>query len=435
VILMDWRMPSMDGLSAARLIRQQSQGQHTPVIVMLTAYGREVLSNEQQEGDVPFAEFLSKPVTPQQLADTIQRVLMGEGAPQPTVAVLRSAQPKRLAGLRLLVVEDNMLNRQVAFELLQGEGAEVALAEGGLEGVQMILEGAEAFDAVLMDVQMPDIDGLEATRRVRADARCGAVKIIAMTANASLTDEQECRAAGMNDHLGKPIDLEKMVATLLLHTKREGAAPSAQVQAEPHDSVVESAISIEQRFGGNLQLIRNVLNSFAPEQAKQLARLQEQVEQRNAAGAAAVLHAIKGSSGTMGAWAMSRLAGELEQQLLHADEPAKAQVLADGGCVEALRGLLHTSDHLLKTMFELPTELSSADGDSPALSLQDWREALADILKFLDAGNMEAIAQSEALFAQTPEQLRPQFGKFLELVQSLDFAASSLAGHALLNSV
>lgn len=435
VILMDWRMPSMDGLSAARLIRQQSQGQHTPVIVMLTAYGCEVLSDAQQGGDAPFAAFLSKPVTPQQLADTIQRVLTGVEAPQPTVAALRAAQPKRLAGLRLLVVEDNMLNRQVAFELLKGEGAEVALAEGGLEGVQMIIEGAKAFDAVLMDVQMPDIDGLEATRRVRADARCGAVKIIAMTANASLSDEQECRAAGMNDHLGKPIDLEKMVATLLRHTGRKGAASSVQVQAEPNDSVVESATSIGQRFGGNRELIRNVLNSFAPEQAKQLARLQEQVEQCNAAGAAAVLHAIKGSSGTMGAWALSQLAGELEQQLLHADEATKEQVLADGSFVEALHELLRSSDQALKVMFELPTELPPAAIESVGLPLEQWREALQDILQLLEAGNMQAIAQSEALLAQTPHELRPQFGKLLDLVQSLDFAASLLAGHELLHSV
>ncbi|MFI8382254.1 CHASE domain-containing protein [Pseudomonas sp. NPDC079086] len=435
VILMDWRMPTMDGLSAARLIRQQSQGPHAPVIVMLTAYGREVLSDAQQGRDAPFAEFLSKPVTPQLLADTIQRVLTGGRAPQPTVATQRALQPKRLAGLHLLVVEDNMLNRQVAFELLKGEGAEVALAEGGLEGVQMIIEGRETFDAVLMDVQMPDIDGLEATRRVRADARCGAVKIIAMTANASVSDEQACRVAGMNGHLGKPIDLEKMVATLLRHTGRKGAASSVQVQAEPHDSVVESATSIGQRFGGNRELIRNVLNSFAPEQAKQLARLQEQVEQRNAAGAAAVLHAIKGSSGTMGAWAMSQLAGELEQQLLHADETAKAQLLAEGSFVEELHELLHSSDQALKAMFELPSELPSVDIESAGLPLEQWREALQDILQLLDAGNMQAIAQSEALLAQTSHELRPQFGKFLDLVQSLDFAASLLAGHELLNSV
>ncbi len=211
----------------------------------------------------------------------------------------------------------------------------------------------------------------------------------------------------MDDHLGKPIDLEKMVATLLLHVGREGAAPVTQTQAEPHGSVVESATSIHQRFGGNLQLVRTVLSSFAPEQAKQLARLQEQVEQRNAAGAAAVLHVIKGSSGTMGAWAMSQLAGELEQQFLHADEAAKAQLLADGSFVDALHELLRSSDQALKVMFELPTELPPVDIESAGLPLEQWREALQDILQLLEAGNMQAIAQSEALFAQTSHELRP----------------------------
>ena len=435
VILMDWRMPDMDGLSAARLIRQRSQGLSMPLIIMITAYGREVLADAQQEDDAPFAGFLSKPITPQQLADTIQRISMGEVAPQQSVASQRAAQPKRLSGMHLLVVEDNMLNRQVAFELLKGEGAQVTLAEGGLDGVQLVTDNAQTLDAVLMDVQMPDIDGLEATRRIRADARNQGLKIIAMTANASSADEQACRAAGMDDHLGKPIDLEKMVATLLRHAGREDVAPVTQPQAEPHDSAVESAASINQRFGGNHQLIRNVLSSFAPEQAKQLARLQEQVEQRNVAGAAAVLHAIKGSSGTMGAWAISQLAGELEQQLLHGDEASKAQVLADGGFVEALRELLHTSDQALKAMFELPTELPSADIDPVALPLDQWREALGDILALLETGNMQAIVQSEALLVQTPQALRPQFGKFLDSVQSLDFAASLLAGHELLNSV
>lgn len=436
VILMDWRMPTMDGLSAARLIRQHSQGQHAPMVIMITAYGREVLSDAQQEGDAPFAGFLSKPITPQQLADTIQQVFIVDEAPKPSVASLRAAQPRRLAGLRLLVVEDNMLNRQVAFELLKGEGAQVTLAEGGLEGVQQVIASAEAFDAVLMDIQMPDIDGLEATRRIRLDAKRGAVKIIAMTANASRSDEQACMAAGMDDHLGKPIDLEKMVATLLRHAGRTSAEPAAQAHAEQLDSVVESIASIHQRFGGNHQLIRNVLGSFAPEQTKQLARLQEQAAQGNAAGAAAVLHAVKGSSGTMGARALSQLAGELEQRLLHADVASAAQLLADGSWLETLHNLLIESDELLRAAFELPpSNVPPASASADALPKAQWREALRDILQLLEAGNMQAMERSEALQALTPQEFRAQFDPFVDRVKSLDFAASLLAGQKLLNSV
>jgi len=102
----------------------------------------------------------------------------------------------------------------VAFELLQREGANVTLAEGGIEGVRKATEYSEALDAVLMDIQMPDIDGLEATRKIRLDAKRGAVKIIAMTANASIDEAQACLTAGMDDHLAKPIDLDEMVAKL-----------------------------------------------------------------------------------------------------------------------------------------------------------------------------------------------------------------------------
>ena len=436
VILMDWRMPVMDGLSAARLIHQQSAGRPAPTVIMVTAYGREVLADAQQDGDAPFAGFLSKPVTLKQLADTVERVLTD--AVGPVLAVSPSAraeQPKRLAGMQLLVVEDNMLNRQVAFELLQGEGAHVTLAEGGLEGVRLATEFPGTFDAVLMDIQMPDIDGLEATRRIRASAQCAALPIVAMTANASSVDQQACFAAGMDGHVGKPIDLDVLVNSLLVHTGRESAPVETTVN--DLDAIVESIDSISRRFGGNLDVIRSVLGSFAPEQEKQLVRLQESLERGDAASAAAVLHAIKGSSGTLGAQALSRLAGELEQQLKQGDEASKAQVLRDHVSIEQLRQLLLASVEQLQVVFALPAHGdagSSPASDNDVPSVQ-WREALQEILPLLKTSNLQALERSEALLGQVPADQRPQFERFVVLVQSLDFAASLEAGHELLNSV
>ncbi|MEF9672736.1 response regulator [Pseudomonas sp. PCH446] len=117
VVLMDWRMPDMDGLSAARLISLQEQAAPPPMVIMITAYGREVLADVHHEGDAPFVGFLTKPVTPRQLADAVQRAFStSESLPE---ALPGPARPRRLAGLRLLVVEDNALNRQVADELLR----------------------------------------------------------------------------------------------------------------------------------------------------------------------------------------------------------------------------------------------------------------------------------------------------------------------------
>ncbi|WP_121411383.1 ATP-binding protein, partial [Pseudomonas aeruginosa] len=162
VVLMDWRMPDLDGLSAAQLIRQLQGDLPPPMVIMITAYGREVLADARDHSAPPFVDFLTKPVTPKQLADSVLHALHGEqGAPAnpPPRPVERT---QRLRGVRLLVVEDNALNRQVAAELLSSEGARVALADGGLAGVQQVLEASVPFDAVLMDMQMPDIDGLEA---------------------------------------------------------------------------------------------------------------------------------------------------------------------------------------------------------------------------------------------------------------------------------
>ena len=435
VILMDWRMPDMDGLSAARLIREQNPERPAPMVIMVTAYGREVLADAQQDGDAPFAGFLTKPITLKQLADMVERVFTDAGPLPKDSSSTRVEHPKRLAGMQLLVVEDNMLNRQVAFELLQGEGARVTLAEGGLEGVRLATELPGTFDAVLMDIQMPDIDGLEATRRIRASAHCAALPIVAMTANASLADQQACLAAGMDGHVSKPIDLDVLVNSLLVHTGRESVL--AVTTVKDLDALVEPTASIAQRFGGNLAVIRSVLISFAPEQEKQLARLQSFFVQGDAASAAALLHAIKGSAGTMGAQALSCLAGELEQQLRHGDEASRAQVLCEQGSIEKLRQLLLASDEQLQVIFALPapSDASSSPVSSSDVPSAQWHEALQEVLQLLQAGNLQALERSEAIVGQVPANLRPQFDSFVVLVQSLDFAASLAAGHELLNSV
>ena len=214
VVLMDWRMPDLDGLNAARLIRGAKDSLPLPVVVMVTAYGREVLAEARETGEAPFAGFLTKPITPKQLNEVVLRALNADNMHPPEIEEPAAKPAARLAGLNLLVVEDNALNRQVAEGVLRAEGAQVQLAEGGIEGVKRATTSGTPFDAVLMDIQMPDIDGFEATRRIRANPRFSSLPIIAMTANASNADRQACLAAGMNDHVGKPIDVEQLVSAL-----------------------------------------------------------------------------------------------------------------------------------------------------------------------------------------------------------------------------
>jgi len=359
VVLMDWRMPDMDGLSAARLISLQERVAPPPMVIMITAYGREVLADVHHEGDAPFVGFLTKPVTPRQLADAVQRAFSSEPLPE---ALPGPVGPRRLAGLRLLVVEDNALNRQVADELLRGEGAQVILAEGGLEGVSQVMSASTPFDAVLMDIQMPDIDGLEATRRIRRHPHFALLPILAMTANASNSDREACMAAGMNDHVSKPIDLEQLVLKLRVQTGREAPQPLMMSEVHQHstESVIEPRDSIMSRFGGNLELICTVLHTFGAELEKQLTLLPAHLQDRDGPAVAAVLHAIKGSSGTVGAQALSLRASALERELMYGDAAAVLRVLEDPQWLPELKELLVRSVEQLQVAFG-----TGYRGDSP----------------------------------------------------------------------
>lgn len=353
VVLMDWQMPDLDGLSAAQMIRQQGAGLPPPVVIMITAYGREMLADVYQEGDAPFVGLLTKPVTPQQLAKTIQRAIKGISMPSPNAQSPVFHPSNRLAGLRLLVVEDNMINRQIAEALLSSEGAQVLLAEGGVEGVNMIMTDAQSFDAVLMDIQMPDIDGLEATRRIRANPRFATLPIIAMTANASKSDRQTCLVAGMNEHVGKPIDLEQLITTLIAQTGRENSQPAITTEHEEQSTlIIEQRASMIHRLGGNIDLIRSVLSDFGPELRQQITQLKQHIEQHNRVGAASVLHAIKGSAGTMGAVALSLRAGQFEQQLVHGNAQTKDHTLTAHSLNE-LSQLLVDSVEQLHAQFDI----------------------------------------------------------------------------------
>ena len=435
VVLMDWRMPDLDGLNAARLIRGAKDSLPLPVVVMVTAYGREVLAEARETGEAPFAGFLTKPITPKQLNEVVLRALNADNMHPPEIEEPAAKPAARLAGLNLLVVEDNALNRQVAEGVLRAEGAQVQLAEGGIEGVKRATTSGIPFDAVLMDIQMPDIDGFEATRRIRANPRFSSLPIIAMTANASNADRQACLAAGMNDHVGKPIDVEQLVSAL--HAQIDGKKialglasghppAGAGVIAEP---LLETKASIVARFGGNIALINSVLANFGSQTEKQLALLSQQIAHEEPLAAASVLHAIKGTAGTVGARALSARAGQLEYDLRHADVSATNVVITDEGVAD-LRALLEDS------VIALARDFGDARIEVPAtevaLPLAEWKLRLNEIVAFLESSNLQAIALAEALVAHTASEQRIEFDQFLMQVRELDFAVAALSARDML---
>ncbi|SDJ18307.1 PAS domain S-box-containing protein [Pseudomonas delhiensis] len=428
VVLMDWRMPDLDGLRAARLIQREAGARTPPTIIMITAYGREVLADVRDGDTPPFIDFLTKPVTPRQLADSVQQALGGEPAEAPAAPV---ASARRLAGRRLLVVEDNALNRQVAAELLASEGAEVLLAEGGLEGVEQVCHGGVPLDAVLMDVQMPDIDGLEATRRIRADGRFAALPILAMTANAAQSDREACLLAGMDDHIAKPIDKERLVGCLLAHLEARQPVREAPPQAPAADAIVESRDSVLGRFGGEEKLIHRVLRSFEPEMDKLLERLDRLRGSGDVKAGAGLLHTLKGSAGTMGASALAERCAALEAELLRAPAEAQADALA-ALPVDELRQLLAVTLGELQALFAEPPGL--AEGTAAQLSRPQVRERLEEILALLESGNLDALDRLEAL-ARHQHAWPRHFLRFNDLVQALDFKGALQVGREMLDEL
>jgi CheY-like chemotaxis protein len=211
VMLVDWQMPAPDGLETLRALRE-ALGKRMPASILVSSFDRQAM--RQQAADLAVDAMLSKPVSPSALHDALVAVLRRPAAaavPPRAADDVELTLRGRHAGQRLLLAEDNAINREVAEELLRGVGLVVESAEDGAQALEMAL--ASRFDLVLMDMQMPRLDGIAATRALRA--RGVGVPVIAMTANALGEDRDACLAAGMNDHVAKPVDARLLYRTLL----------------------------------------------------------------------------------------------------------------------------------------------------------------------------------------------------------------------------
>ena len=324
-IFVDWQMPEMDGWQTSREIRAISDPAAQPLVVMVTAHGRDMLAQRSAREQSLLDAFLVKPVTASMLYDAIADADFANTAAVQgrNPAALPSAdKPRRLQGLRILVVEDNKINQMVAEGLLSAEGAEITLADDGALGVEAVMSAPTAFDVVLMDVQMPVMDGYTATRALRAQPNLQALPIIAMTANAMASDRAACLAAGMNDHVGKPFELDHLVEMLLrLSSPALGgealpstASPTAS-SAVPQTMYAEGDLDLEgalARLGGSTPILLDILQSFVDD----LPQVPGRVAAALAAGAeqelGRLLHTLKGLASTVGARHLAQVVAQLE---------------------------------------------------------------------------------------------------------------------------
>jgi|GEM_PF-6190144 len=218
LLLMDWQMPEIDGIEATRRLKTLPLAS-PPVVLLITSFGGEAERALALEAGA--TEFLHKPFTTDSLAAEISRVFSCRQPPQP-LPEKPAPRPKPFdfTGRRILLVDDNEVNRQLVADLLTGLGGTVEAVGDGGSAVEKVLTAAPAYDLVLMDVQMPRMDGYQATRAIRADGRYGALPIIALTAHALVDEQDKALSAGMDDFITKPVDLRAMLATIGSHLER-----------------------------------------------------------------------------------------------------------------------------------------------------------------------------------------------------------------------
>jgi CheY-like chemotaxis protein len=341
VVLLDTKTSDFSGQKSIESINAvTSSSESHPKIILLTS-----MMSDQSESELESVSgYLLKPVTLSKLSEAVYQSLSDVKTPIEIVHS-NSREEGRLTGVSLLLVEDNVFNRQVATELLIAEGASVMVAESGLEGVAMVLNRKEEmFDLVLMDMQMPDVDGLEATKQIRKDARFTTLPIIAMTANVSEVDRQACFNAGMNDHIGKPLDIDQMVACILKYTvikhqesehqasshkhneHKEGQSTSSDpVEPATESNEYEDIESILSRFGGSVDLYKSVVEGFTLEANDLLEKIKEGVNEKDKVKTREYLHTFKGAALTMGLLKLSNHLFAFENVLKTSESSAEIE--------------------------------------------------------------------------------------------------------------
>jgi PAS domain S-box-containing protein len=356
LLLLDWKMPGMDGIECARRLAQMPRRHPMPTVLMLTAFSRDEVMRQLKERQLAVAATLAKPVTPSTLLDACTTA-MGLSSSSPAVrGALRhealQGHRANLSGARLLLVEDNPINQELAVDLLSQAGIVVRVAGNGREALDKI--ALESFDGVLMDCQMPVMDGYKATRELRQQSQWRDLPVIAMTANAMIGDRDKALAAGMNDHIAKPIKVEEMFATLARWVR-----PQANAVADkppPSNGNLEVLPGVDShgaliRLGGDERLYRRLLGMFREREGDFGGNFRKAYAVGDMARAVRLAHDLKSVSGTLGAQALSEAADALEYACRQGMNGSDVEALLDTVCgqlepvIDGLRSVGSGVDH------------------------------------------------------------------------------------------
>lgn len=457
LVLLDWQLgEGIDGLEVARRMREEHAGQ-SPRLVLITAYGRDEALQQHDAQAVDAC--LSKPIRPSVLIDTLAGLYADERELGSSRLERRPAADSgadesewQLQHLRVLLVEDNPINQQIATELMEIVGVQVSTANNGIEALAWLeshtpAEPADAqpCDVVLMDLNMPEMDGWECVRHIRLQSRWDRLPVLAMTAHAMQQERDNCLAMGMQDHITKPIDPNHLYTRLkhwggknntpaAIHPESSAVTAGGHAEPQPRAETTLPALSgfdLEgalRRVGGNQDLYRRLLLSLVHTQADAVERLDRALQQESTQEARHIVHTVKGVAANLGAVGLADAAACLEDALSQDSCPnalrqAFANQLAlcmgrlqeafglagEGKAPEALPAperqaapLTPQQLALLETLTEL---LSDSDGEALEL-LADQRPALIAILGSDRYGRLDQHLQRFA-FRAALEELHP----------------------------
>ena len=396
IILLDWQMPHVDGLAAAEAIRRQASAQRQPIIIMVTAHERKLLE-QNLKGDVIDA-VLTKPATASTLFNVIMDSLAKRGRHTgPRKHGSRNSQ--RLRGLHLLVVDDSDINREVAQRILESEGALVELASDGRDALDCIASGPGRFHVILMDVQMPEMDGYEATRRIRQIPAMAHLPVVALTAGAFKRQQDAALAAGMNAFVAKPFEVDELVDVIVR------LSPTHSIPATALELLIESTDNddgipiVADEEGPDPQLLdvqrglaywreeapyRKYLSQFSRNYSHAAQEIGDHLHRGERDAAASYLHKMRGAAGSLALPTVASITAEIEaalhgsgdvSDLLNALQLVLRETLADiasyagtPGAVDAAasENKPFAAENASQLRQHLQALLQSLDSDDPA---------------------------------------------------------------------
>ncbi len=426
LIMIDWKMADMDGIETLRVLQAEHRID-TPVAIMVTAYGRDEALRAAQGRGVRVHSVLTKPVLVSTLQDAIGEALGLQPFGRSTGARAATADDAqaRLAGARVLLVEDNEMNQELAIELLSRAGIATEIADNGQVALDLLARDA-AFDGVLMDCQMPVMDGYAAARAIRALPDLATLPIIAMTANAMAGDREKAIAAGMNDHIAKPLIVGEMFATMARWiTPAQPASPPAATVATTAGSGDEPELpplpGIDLRAGlamtmNDKRFYRSLLLTYRDSQSGFIAAFRNAQRGTDTSAPMRLAHTLKGSSGTVGAKSLQAAAAALETACEHGAPAAE---------IEAL--LARTEEALTPVMAGLAALAAPAPAATPATTPTTAVDAaaaaalcarLADLLAYGDSAAADLLNENDAIFAAV---IGTGYGQIRAAINGFDF--------------